>query len=632
MKITSVYITKNEEKNIEKSILSYKDIADEIIIVDTGSTDNTIEICKNLGCKIYNFEWCNDFSKARNYAISLCSNELILFLDSDEYFSPSLQAKDKEKIISWFSTNKFDILGFYETDIDKDTKKIIHTSYVHKMFRNSKDVYYSGTIHETLHHKNRLSKVWITDELQLIHTGYSQNISDNKIKRNLELLNAIDNKKTMDYYYLARENLALKNYEDADKNLDIFFKAKDFKKIVHSTNIGYLAYTYKQCIMMTLKQKYNNSDILKLLMTAKREFPYIPECYFNLGEYYLNLDLKKSLKYLKKAIKTNEEFVGIHFELNNFLQYQPKIYYYMAKIYLTQGYINDSIQKIIVACMLDKKNRQYLGLLLHLLNRNKTEENIDLLYKVYKPKIKEDYEIIVEGLANTNLYKEFIHFATICNNNFKSGNDSIYYAMMITGNYNSILESLKKFKNNKSSLIMIITLLFSNSPKLLQKYFDELPNEYIEIIELLSKNKTKKKVNMDILTDVIAKLINYGVKDIPDNIWSYIIENSNVKQFKKIISVYNNNSMYEQSLEILSKKMKLKNFDLDEVLIYEYLFVIYKLKKYELFIFEYDKKLNCLKNKSLQLALLKNIDNKLLEKSVKRKKNKLLRKIKNAKI
>ena len=86
MKISACVITKNEEKNIARCINSYKDIVDEIILVDTGSTDNTVEIAKSLGAKIYYYEWQNDFSAAKNYALSMAKGDWIIFLDADEFF------------------------------------------------------------------------------------------------------------------------------------------------------------------------------------------------------------------------------------------------------------------------------------------------------------------------------------------------------------------------------------------------------------------------------------------------------------------------------------------------------------------------------------------------------------------
>ena len=263
MKISSVYIVKNEEKNIEKSINSIKNICDEIIIVDTGSTDNTIKICERLNCKIYNYKWENDFSKARNYAISLCSNEIIIFLDADEYFIKSLDKKDKNKIEEYFKKD-IDAVGIYETDIENSTGEEHHTSYVYKIIKNN--LRYKGTIHEYIFNENRNLRLHLTNEMQLIHTGYSKEISQSKVKRNLKILNLIKNKTTMDYFYLGRENLSLNNYEEANKNLDLFFLAKDCDEIIKNNNIAYLAYIYKLNIMKELKNKYSDRDILDFFL------------------------------------------------------------------------------------------------------------------------------------------------------------------------------------------------------------------------------------------------------------------------------------------------------------------------------------------------------------------------------
>lgn len=83
MTLSVSYIVKNEEKNIRKSLESIKDIADEIIIVDTGSTDKTMDICREYG-KVFEFQWCNDFAKAKNYALNRCTMDYVLSLDADE--------------------------------------------------------------------------------------------------------------------------------------------------------------------------------------------------------------------------------------------------------------------------------------------------------------------------------------------------------------------------------------------------------------------------------------------------------------------------------------------------------------------------------------------------------------------
>lgn len=82
--ISLCMIVKNEEKNLERCLLSYAPIMDEIIVVDTGSTDKTKEIAARFTEKIYDFEWVNDFSAARNFAFSKAHCEYIFSADADE--------------------------------------------------------------------------------------------------------------------------------------------------------------------------------------------------------------------------------------------------------------------------------------------------------------------------------------------------------------------------------------------------------------------------------------------------------------------------------------------------------------------------------------------------------------------
>lgn len=633
MKISSVYIIKNEEKNIEKSIQSIKNICDEIIIVDTGSTDNSIQICKDLGCKVYNYKWENDFSKARNYAISLCSNEIIIFLDADEFFTKPLGREDKNMIEEYFNKD-IDVVGIFETDIDKTTGEQHCTHYAYKIIKNN--LKYKGTIHEYVFNESRELKAHLTNEMQLLHTGYSADVSRSKVERNLEILELIKNKSTMDYFYLGRENLSLGNYEEADKNLDLFFSAEDCEKVVKSNNIAYLAYIYKLNVMEKLTKKYSEEDILQHLLKAKSKISHIPEIYFCLGIYYFGKDFKKSLEYFNECIKKNEEFDGKYFELNNFLGYQDKIYYYKAKILLYMDKRNEAIQKAIVACMLNKKNKNNLGLLLHLLNRQKNKENIELLNRIYKPNSKEDYEFLITALENTNLYSEFLAYSLVYNKEYQGGADSLYYAMMLNGDYDAALESLVKFDNEKRNFIMTVILLFANNSDLMMKYFEELPNKYINILKVLINQDFKQDVDFDLLVNIICKLINYGVRQIPQKIWQYIITNATDDQIIKTVSIYNNNQEYGQSLSILSYCIYECGRNSD-ALIKEYLFIIYSFRKYEnhnqtryeYFIEEYDNFIKIIKQKDIALAYLRLIRDKAIKKSYSKTKKKLIKVIEN---
>src|SRR3989338_781444 len=91
-------ITKNEEKNLAKCLNSVKDLVDEIIIVDTGSKDNTINIAKSFNAKIINFKWQDDFSLARNESLKCASSDWIVVLDADEVIAKNDLVKIKRLI------------------------------------------------------------------------------------------------------------------------------------------------------------------------------------------------------------------------------------------------------------------------------------------------------------------------------------------------------------------------------------------------------------------------------------------------------------------------------------------------------------------------------------------------------
>ena len=101
MRISACLICKNEENNISKWINNVKQFADEIIIVDTGSEDNTLKLIRENGIKPYSFTWNDDFSAAKNYAIDKATGDYIVFTDSDEFFENPAEVRNAiEKVES----------------------------------------------------------------------------------------------------------------------------------------------------------------------------------------------------------------------------------------------------------------------------------------------------------------------------------------------------------------------------------------------------------------------------------------------------------------------------------------------------------------------------------------------------
>ena len=92
--ISLCMIVKDEEESLPTCLNSIRDYVDEIIIVDTGSTDSTVEIAKSYNAKVYHHPWENSFSKARNYSLSYATCDWILIMDADE----EIEKKDAFKL------------------------------------------------------------------------------------------------------------------------------------------------------------------------------------------------------------------------------------------------------------------------------------------------------------------------------------------------------------------------------------------------------------------------------------------------------------------------------------------------------------------------------------------------------
>jgi len=183
-------IVKNEEKNIERALTWAKKVAYEQIVVDTGSTDKTVEIAESMGAKVFHFEWINDFSAAKNFAIKQAKGNWIAFLDADEYFSD----KDTKALMMILRNVENDpalhkmkaAIRCAIVNVD-DTGNPFLLLNQDRVFRNTPEIYYTGKIHEMLVTKDPCMNA---PELSIIHTGYSSNAyaETGKAARNVEMI------------------------------------------------------------------------------------------------------------------------------------------------------------------------------------------------------------------------------------------------------------------------------------------------------------------------------------------------------------------------------------------------------------------------------------------------------------
>ncbi len=196
--ITACLIVKNEEKHIGTCLEKLPKYIDEIIVVDTGSSDKTLDILKSFNAKVYHFEWCDDFSKARNFGISKATNEWILVLDADEY----VDSFDEKEVSEFINGNNNKILG--EIKIKSFLGELFDykVEYISRLF--NKNFYsYKYEIHEQLcpiDEKIKASHKKLPISVE--HFGYTLEVSKEKDKNNfyIKLLKNQLSKEFIPYY------------------------------------------------------------------------------------------------------------------------------------------------------------------------------------------------------------------------------------------------------------------------------------------------------------------------------------------------------------------------------------------------------------------------------------------------
>lgn len=141
-------IVKDEEVTLGRCLESVKDVADEIVIVDTGSKDKTKQIAKKFGAKVHNFDWIDDFSAARNYSFSFASKDYVMWLDADDILQPF----ERKKLLNLKKTLQPDIDAvsmLYNIEFDSAGNVITSTRRI-RLVKRAKQFHWAGVVHEDL--------------------------------------------------------------------------------------------------------------------------------------------------------------------------------------------------------------------------------------------------------------------------------------------------------------------------------------------------------------------------------------------------------------------------------------------------------------------------------------------------
>ncbi|MCH5156015.1 MAG: glycosyltransferase family 2 protein [Clostridiales bacterium] len=229
-------IVKNESKVLARALDGIKDVVDEIVIVDTGSTDNTVNIARQYTDKVYTFPWINDFSAARNFGLSKLTTDFVMWLDADDTV-PEATARQIAKLMRSNSVTADIVMMPYVTATDEQGKPTF-AYHRERILKNVPQNRFKGAVHEAVELNGKV----ITLSSPIIH---SKPADRNNGTRNLDIYEGLiaggHTLTPRERYYYARELFYNNRTTDA---------AKEFARFIGGDG-GFSANKADACLLLS---------------------------------------------------------------------------------------------------------------------------------------------------------------------------------------------------------------------------------------------------------------------------------------------------------------------------------------------------------------------------------------------
>lgn len=315
--ISVCIIAKNEEKYIGECLQRLSCFDWEIILVDTGSTDRTLEIAQRFTPNIFHYSWTNDFSAARNYSVSKASYDYILAVDCDEYLEINGAAHELiphlTEIVSPTGIGMLNRLS-PSFALESSSLSVFDAEYtVHEQiarFFNRKHTHFTGSIHEQLVSLKGLPLQFIPVPLTFYHTGYcTMDIKKEKAVRNISMLKAdlnANGSHPYTYFQLGQSYFGLSDYENA---LIFFEKGLSMDCNIKEEYVQTMVESYGYCLLYL--KKFQKALELE---NVYKEFSNEADFLFLMGLIYMNNGLfdKAVDEFLKAASTSSFSVEGVN--------------------------------------------------------------------------------------------------------------------------------------------------------------------------------------------------------------------------------------------------------------------------------------------------------------------------------
>lgn len=315
VRLSLCMIVKDEEEFIENCLKSVQNVVDEIIIVDTGSTDNTVEIAKKYTDKIFYHQWEDDFSAVRNESIKHATGDWILILDADEELSQEGQKNLRLLLTKPIMPTYFQLLI---KNLKSSEKEDFMEHYMVRLFSNFYSIKYSGKIHEQLT-PMAYYPILISEDLVFIyHYGYKNEIIEKKEK--------LKTRNPLFYKELSEEELSSSfnafNISNAIGNTNIQESIKYLKSAIDKMPLPFIppyAYVAYWRLIQSLVIICEYDEAIEVAEKVLKDAPNIakfPDFWDHYACAYLfKKNYLQAIEYFKKAIESRNSETAMVFNI-----------------------------------------------------------------------------------------------------------------------------------------------------------------------------------------------------------------------------------------------------------------------------------------------------------------------------
>ena len=214
--ISLCMIVKDEEDVLARCLESAADLVDEIVIVDTGSTDRTREIAERFTSRIYHFDWIDDFAAARNYAFSLAEKDFCMWLDADDVILDADRAAFQE-LKETLDPAVSVVMAKYNTGFDENGT-VTFSYFRERLIKNHGGMRWKGAVHEAITPVGRI----VYSEFAVTHRKLRPSDSDRNLRIYEKQLKQGVKLEPRQQFYYGRELYYHQRYEEAARDLERF--------------------------------------------------------------------------------------------------------------------------------------------------------------------------------------------------------------------------------------------------------------------------------------------------------------------------------------------------------------------------------------------------------------------------